>query len=180
MDIDSRAGITVLRRARLEDLETIAAVERELFGDSAYPYMLLRQLFDLHGAHWVVAEVEDTIRGHALVGLGTKRCAWVMSLGVTEQYRRRGLGRSLLEHAVEHCRSERADRVRLTVRPSNRGAAALFELAGFVRIAKDDSYFGSNEPREVLEHSLNGDRRRWRSDDPGDPRWIKRPRGPHP
>ncbi|WP_054815057.1 GNAT family N-acetyltransferase [Nocardia arizonensis] len=168
----------MLRKARLDDLATISVLEHDLFADLAYSYVVLRQLYDLHGAHWVVAEVDRIVRGYALVGLDTQRCAWVMGLGVDAAYSGHGIGRELLESAVENCRLAHAERVKLTVRPGHDAAASLYTKVGFTVISKEDHYFGLGEPRHVLERELEREPRGLPG--PDDPHWIKRPRGPRP
>ncbi|MGQ4599254.1 hypothetical protein [Nocardia sp. R6R-6] len=51
MNIAQGTGEPVLRSASLDDLAEIAALEQTEFGELAYPYFALRQLFDLHGTH---------------------------------------------------------------------------------------------------------------------------------
>ncbi|WP_405177945.1 GNAT family N-acetyltransferase [Nocardia sp. NBC_01377] len=170
----------MLRHVRLDDLIEIAALECELFAEMAYSYSGLRQLFDLHGVHWVVAEVDDVICGYALVGLDYRRRGWVMSLGVTPAYRRRGIGRTLLERAVEHCRIAHAERVRLTVRPGHATARNLYKDVGFTWISEEDHYFGADEPRQVLERRFDHEPKQWGGATPDDPRWIKRSSGSAP
>ncbi|MGN2636266.1 GNAT family N-acetyltransferase [Nocardia takedensis] len=169
------------RPVRQDDLDSIAALEEELFAELAYSYMALRQLYDLHGKHWILAAAEDTVRGYALVGLGSEQCGWVMGLGVAENYQRRGVGRTLLERAVAHCRAAEARRVRLTVRPGHHTAGNLYKSVGFVSVSSEDRYFGIGEPREVLELDFDDTPRRWGGPEHEDPeRWIKRPPGPRP
>ena len=53
-------------------------------------------------------------------------------LAVERAHHRRGLGLLLLTQALEHLAREGAEECYLEVRASNRGAAALYERAGFV------------------------------------------------
>ncbi|MET8779658.1 GNAT family N-acetyltransferase [Nocardia sp. NPDC050713] len=172
MDIGARPG-AVYRAATVHDLTDIAALELEQFADHAYPYTALRQLFDLHGSHWVVAELDDRVCGYALVGLGSRSRGWVMGLAVATQYRGRRIGRGLLERAVHSCRTAAADSVYITVRPSDQLATNLYKTAGFEVTGHEDQYFGPGEPRDVLRYRLTPKPTAGRVPEPADPHWLK-------
>lgn len=144
----------VFRMATLGDLAAINEIEVAQFEELAYPYFVLRQLFDLYGAGWVVVETAGRIRGYALVAFTFERCAWVIGFVVTPEHRRRGFGTRLLERALDECRVASARRVFITVRPTNQSAYDLYMRAGFVWTAHEDGYFGAGEPRDVLVHRL--------------------------
>lgn len=59
------------------------------------------------------------------------RHAGVLGLGVVAQFRRRGVGRALLETALAQARRVGLERIELTVRAPNRAAIALYEKLGF-------------------------------------------------
>jgi ribosomal protein S18 acetylase RimI-like enzyme len=76
----------------------------------------------------------------------------VLGMGVIASYRRRGIGRSLMDAALKAARETGMTRVELTVRVNNEPARKLYESFGFVtegvcrrhvRIngAYDDSYY---------------------------------------
>ena len=52
---------------------------------------------------------------------------------VARDYRRRGVGRALLEAAVEWARASGASKLELHVFPHNQGAIKLYESFGFER-----------------------------------------------
>ncbi|WP_454195609.1 GNAT family N-acetyltransferase [Nocardia sp. Marseille-Q1738] len=150
MNIANGVGDPVFRSASLGDLADISALEQTEFGELAYPYFALRQLFDLHGNHWLVVDLDGTIGGYAMVALGSSRCAWVIGLAVAPQCRGRGYGRALLDGALARCRVARVDDVFLTVRPNDQPASNLYKTAGFVWTGHEEGYFGAGEPRDVL------------------------------
>ncbi|MBH0775712.1 GNAT family N-acetyltransferase [Nocardia bovistercoris] len=158
----------------------MARIEQESFGELAYPIFVLRQLFDLHGRHWIVAYDSSSIQGYAMVCVDSDYCAWILGLGVSLLCRGRGLGRGLLGRAMDQCRRCGAERVRITVRPDNAIAAQLYRSAGFIRIDYEENYFGAGNPREVLEHTLGNGVRPWTRADTGDHQWIKQSGRPQP
>ncbi|BDZ43628.1 hypothetical protein GCM10025865_29270 [Paraoerskovia sediminicola] len=63
----------------------------------------------------------------------TRRTALLNYLAVHPSAAGRGLGRALLDDAVEFARQDGYDEIRLEVRPTNAGAVRLYEAAGFAR-----------------------------------------------
>jgi ribosomal protein S18 acetylase RimI-like enzyme len=64
----------------------------------------------------------------------------VVTIQVLPEYRRRGLGRALLDLAVGQVREQGERRLVLGVHRDNPGAAALYEGAGFARSGTDGDY----------------------------------------
>ncbi len=152
MDSDTEAQ-PLYRSARFEDIEDIAAIEAEAF-DEPYRYLMLRQLFDLHSEEWIVAELDGSVVGYALTLTRAGR-ALLFTFAVTEGRRGRGIGRALLDHALRNDARLGAEIVYLTVRPDNSVARKLFLDIGFELVMHDNHYFGTVEPRDVLEYRLD-------------------------
>ncbi|PXX63274.1 ribosomal-protein-alanine N-acetyltransferase [Nocardia tenerifensis] len=154
MDSATTATAPVYRFACLADLADVAAIEAERFGDQAYPYFVLRQLFDLHGANWLIVEVDGVVLGHVLVALTPDRRGWLLSLAVSTRSCGRGYGSTLLAEAISLCRQRAMRSVLITVRPTNRTAYDLYRRIGFAWTGYEERYFGAGEPRDVLEYKL--------------------------
>lgn len=140
------------RQARFDDLEAIAAIEAEVFAEP-YLYLMLRQLFELHGEEWLVAESGGAVIGYALT-LEKSGRALLFTFALAKKYQGAGYGRALLDHTLAVCRERGMDRVYLTVRPDNHAASKLFKQAGFDFVAHDERYFGPGEPRDVYNFPL--------------------------
>jgi RimJ/RimL family protein N-acetyltransferase len=83
-----------------------------------------------------VAEAEEGVVGRLSVGRDPHPASHhVADLGlmVAESYRRRGVGRALLEAAVDWARSHEVSKLELHVFPHNEGAIALYDQFGFER-----------------------------------------------
>ncbi|WP_280274491.1 GNAT family N-acetyltransferase [Nocardia wallacei] len=142
------------RAARFSDLEHVAAIESDVF-DAPYLYLMLRQLFDLHGSEWLVAELEGVTVGYALT-LAESHRALLFTFAVHKAHQGLGYGRGLLDRALQACRALGTEVMYLTVRPDNHPATNLFKQAGFEFVEHDDRYFGPGEPRDVFEYRLHG------------------------
>lgn len=155
MEISTTARTPVYRMARLGDLDDIAKIETATFGDQSYPYFVLRQLFDVHGSSWLVAELDGVVLGYVLVALTAARRAWLVGFAVSVESHGHGYGRTLLQRALALCRTLPVDSVYITVRPTNQSAYNLYKRAGFTWSGYEESYFGAGEPRDVLVHKLD-------------------------
>ncbi|NKY33328.1 GNAT family N-acetyltransferase [Nocardia speluncae] len=138
------------RQARFADLEAIAAIETEVFAEP-YLYLMLRQLFELHGEEWLVAEVGGTVIGYALM-LEKKNKALLFTFAVAKRHQGAGYGRGLLDHTLQVGRERGIAKLYLTVRPDNHPARSLFKQAGFTPRDHDETYFGAGEPRDVYDY----------------------------
>jgi ribosomal protein S18 acetylase RimI-like enzyme len=66
------------------------------------------------------------------------------NLAVAPAWRRRGVGRSLLDRCLELGRSISVARASLEVRASNSGARALYTAAGFTAVGRLPGYYRSH------------------------------------
>jgi ribosomal-protein-alanine N-acetyltransferase len=142
----------VCRPAGIDDLAVIEKVDNAVFTDKPYPYFVLRQLFDVHGEHCVVAEADGVVHGYALVAFEPNHSiAWLLSLAVLPGSRKHGFGRALMDRALAMCVDAGVDRMRITVRPTNDVAYGLYKAGGFDWVHAEPTYFGEGEARDVLE-----------------------------
>jgi ribosomal-protein-alanine N-acetyltransferase len=74
--------------------------------------------------------------------------SWIATIGVIPEFRRRGIGRTLLRACEEKLKTPR---VRLSVRASNDGAVRLYEQEGYRRIDIWHAYYNDGEAAIVME-----------------------------
>ena len=95
---------------------------------------------------WVREAGGEIIGYYALMAAAGE--AHLLNLTIAPMWRRRGLGRDLLEHclarACDHC----AASLFLEVRTSNTAAIALYHSSGFVDLAVRRGYYPAREGRE--------------------------------
>lgn len=121
-----------------EDLAYVAALEAQI-----------------HAAPWSFANFRDAlVAGYAaqvgeregrIVVFGVMMRApgevQILNLSVVPNVRRQGLGRALLERFIDDALRFGAEQMFLEVRVSNRPAIALYESAGFERVARRVNYY---------------------------------------
>lgn len=150
------AGDCRIRPARSADPPRLAQLEAECFSDP-WSEDGFRELLAAAGGLVLVAE--DS-RGEVVGYLAVRRVldeSEILNLAVAVPWRRRGIGRALLEGAVEELRGHGIRQVYLEVRESNVAAQRLYGGLGFRQIGQRPNYYRS--PREnglVLCLTLGG------------------------
>ena len=149
------ASPLVIREACVEDLVAVCELDEIVFGRLAYPYFVLRQIFDTHRGELLVADEDGRLLGYSLaVRTTTAQLGWFLGLGVDPAYRYRGLGARLALASLTVLHNVGISRVLLCVDAKNVSAVGLYHKLGFHLVDEIDDYFGPGEPRQVLELSL--------------------------
>ena len=143
-----------IRRARLEDLPEVCRLERACF-KHPYPPQLLHMFMSLYPELFLVAECGGKIVGYVCGVVRTDGYGHIVSICVDPGYRRRGIGRALME-AIERAFMEIFDvcRFRLEVRVSNVPAIKLYEKLGFKIVRKLESYYLDGEDAYLMVKDL--------------------------
>jgi ribosomal-protein-alanine N-acetyltransferase len=99
-------------------------------------------------APWTFGLVAVTSRGVAgyLIGRDVAGSGEVLNLAVAPEFRRRGIGSTLLRAGIGALRRRKADEIFLEVRESNRSAQALYLSHGFRAVGQRAAYY--RNPRE--------------------------------
>jgi [ribosomal protein S18]-alanine N-acetyltransferase len=105
------------------------AIERAAY---AYPWSerFFRQEMQVECARSFLAECEGRVAGYVLFWLLPGEID-IHNIAVHDDFRRRGLGRSLLEKVILEARNRASARVTLEVRKSNAVAQRLYQSVGF-------------------------------------------------
>ncbi|WP_369031260.1 MULTISPECIES: GNAT family N-acetyltransferase [Streptomyces] len=140
-----------MRSATEQDLPDLERLDTEIFTDFAYPFFVLRQLFDVHGPDLLVLDDGTELLGYALAGTSPdKKQGWILGLGVDARLRGHGLGRRLMAAVLDQLRAEGVVEAKLTVDPENSAAIALYGSCGFEQIDERKDYFGPGEHRLIM------------------------------
>ncbi|MBJ7881417.1 GNAT family N-acetyltransferase [Gelidibacter salicanalis] len=144
-----------IRKATLEDIESIHLIETLIFNKGSYPLFVLRQLYDISQDYFYVAEEHQQLIGYVLgnVVKNTNQ-GWILSLGVHPDARGKNLGRQLTEQLLETLEHELSTEICLTVHPDNTSAIRIYESIGFINSTTYDAYYGANEPRLLMKKTL--------------------------
>jgi ribosomal-protein-alanine N-acetyltransferase len=135
-----------IRRMTLADIDSVVKIDRASFSMPWSARFYRSELNDNPAAYLHVIESGDKER--EVVGyLGFWFIvdeAHISTFAVHPQYRRRGFGRALLEHALGQAAALGAEVVSLEVRASNHTAAVIYESFGFRVTRRNQGYYQDN------------------------------------
>ena len=128
-----------------EDLPEVLAIENTIY---THPWTLGNFADSLRAGY----ECRTWLLNGELVGyfvlMAAAGEAHLLNLSVAEPHQRRGHGTQLLRGAAGIARRLGAKNMFLEVRPSNRGAQALYTRFGFRKVATRRGYYPANFGRE--------------------------------
>ncbi len=133
----------MIRPFSLSDLNAILKIERESFPKSPYDRMTFIHLHSLYPQHFLVYTGNaDSEKDLALGYIIFSPEGHIISLAVLPQQRRKGIGRALLQKAMEvsHLKGLQAE-----VRQSNRGAQVFYSRMGFRIVGAVKNYYGNED-----------------------------------
>ncbi|MEQ1738127.1 MAG: GNAT family N-acetyltransferase, partial [Rhodoglobus sp.] len=121
-----------LRRARVDDLDRIMALETALFGADAWSSETMRaELADKHGYYLVAHPPTEPERIAGYAGLRAplrQPQADIQTIGVAADARRKGLGRVFMLRMMDEARDRGATEMFLEVRADNPGEGGILAL----------------------------------------------------
>jgi len=135
--------------ASLFDLSALNKLEHACFEKDAWPFLDLIAVLTFPDIIRLKAVENGQMIGfvagdpHPADGF-----SWIATIGVTPEYRRRGIGRELL-HACEN--QLKTPSIRLSVRASNEGAIHLYEREGYRHMDVWQKYYNDGEAAIVME-----------------------------
>jgi len=126
----------VIRRATSRDERALRRMDREGWSWQHSPAPLRDGRFDIEGV--LVYELDFEIAGYIQTGPlwpleSTKHVRQVRGLLVDERHRGHGIGRALVEAAIEQAELDGIRKLTLRVLGHNAPARALYEACGFVQ-----------------------------------------------
>ncbi len=92
---------------KINDLEDIHRINKEIYGDGCYPRFVLRQFFDCFGDNIKIAIDNKKTIGFSINGfVNNSNEGWILSLGVSKKNRRSGIGTKLLSESIIELRKK--------------------------------------------------------------------------
>ncbi len=146
----------MIRPARLDDLPRLLDIEARCFPGDRLSRRSFRHLLGRRAnARTLVAEGGGTVLGYAVVLFHRNNyVARLYSVALLDEARGKGLGRSLIEAAMEAARDGDCAAMRLETRVDNYPAQKLFKAAGFRIFGRYPAYYEDGADAWRLERSL--------------------------
>lgn len=134
------------------DIASVAAIERETFGASAWSPETFWGELARDDRYYVVVD-DGGVAAYA--GLWTSPPdADIQTIAVAARRRGRGLGEVLLHHLIDRARAIGVRRVHLEVRADNGAARQLYSAAGFREVRLRERYYPDFSDAVVMELAL--------------------------
>lgn len=147
-------GGCIFRRAQASDLISIMEINLKTLPEHYSDYFYENLLAEIPEA-FIVALEGSTYTGYIMCKteygfssfrrLGFVKKGHLVSVAVLPRYRKRGIGRILVEESLKGIQSKQCVEMYLEVRCSNNGAVRLYEQLGFVIKQQLNSYYRDGE-----------------------------------
>ena len=134
----------IIRKMTLQDAPAIADLEKLCFSDPWSEKSIASEVNNPL-SYWLVAEENGEIAGY-VGSQSVLDAADMMNLAVNPDYRRKGIGKALIDALTQHLMENNVIALLLEVRVSNLPAIALYEKLGFVQVGRRPKYY--HNPRE--------------------------------
>jgi ribosomal-protein-alanine N-acetyltransferase len=134
-----------IRRMSEADIPAVLLVEKESY---EFPWSAGNFHDSIYAGYGVwVYEVGGSIIGHMVLMTAADE-AHLLNITIAPSWRRQGLGKALMRHAMNAARLQHVRVLFLEVRPSNRAAIELYEKTGFEAFALRKGYYPAQQGRE--------------------------------
>lgn len=136
-----------IRRAALDDVAALAAIERRCFSDPWSPAGI-RETIQYGTTIALVAQEKEEVAGYLLARISGEE-GEILNLAVLPDHRRRGVANQLLKQGLAALLDAGVREAYLEVRESNEAALALYGSHGFRPVAVRPHYY-RNPPEDAL------------------------------
>jgi [ribosomal protein S18]-alanine N-acetyltransferase len=148
-------GLLSLDLMRAGDLDEVVAIERLAF---TLPWSRGAFLYEMEQNRvarcWVMRRDAHVVGYVCLWEIGDE--VHITNIAVHPDFRRRGIGKAMLNHILDAARRGKARTVALEVRPSNHEARTLYDSFGFRVVGRRKGYYyDTGEDALVMEARLD-------------------------
>ncbi len=131
-------NIAVVDAGALE-FDILAALHAKCF-DEAWDRDVIARVFDMMGVFGLLARAAGRPAGFVICRTAADECE-VLSIGVTPDHRRRGVGRKLVDAALVRAAAAGPAALYLEVAEDNVAARALYAAADFAQVSRRPGYY---------------------------------------
>lgn len=152
-------GNCVIRRCDPEDIIPVMEINMKTLPEHYSDYFYESLLSELPES-FIVAEIDKKLVGYIMCKieygfsnfkkLGFVKKGHVVSVAVLEEYRKKGIGRVLVEEAISGVKIKKSDELYLEVRCSNNEAVRLYEKIGYIIKQRLKAYYRDGEDAYLM------------------------------
>ncbi len=132
-----------------DDLSSLVRMETECFSDAWSENALRSQISSEYALTLIAKTDTGDVCGYISGGL-TPPEAEIFRVATLPQYRRRGIGRTVLDEFVAHASKKDCRDFFIEVRESNTPARTLYASFGFSEIGKRKNYYSNPKEDAIL------------------------------
>jgi ribosomal protein S18 acetylase RimI-like enzyme len=151
-------GGIAIESARDGDLAGILRNYERFWGDRELPRHLHHSMFflEFRDTAFIARDTgSGEIAGYLLGFIAPTRDGYIHLVGVRDDYRALGLGRTLYETFEKAARERGAVALKAITNPENEGSVAFHKRVGFTEMTPVEDYGGSGRPRIVMRKRLS-------------------------
>lgn len=141
-----------IRLACLQDLDKIIQIERRSFKYPYHPIIFLEFLRD-NKRMIFVAEIRSEVVGYVMIDMRPRKKALITSIAVKPEFRRKGVGSSLLLWALDLLK-KRVESVELQVAVNNEAAVKFYVKYGFKIARIEKNYYPDGQNAFLMQKKL--------------------------
>ncbi|BDA74726.1 acetyltransferase [Calothrix sp. PCC 7716] len=123
-----------IRLFQESDTESVIALWKQVFSDKQphnNPVLVINQKLARQPELFFVAEIDSVIAGTIMAGYDGHR-GWLYTVAVNPQYRRRGIGTKLVQHAEKALTAMGCLKINLQVRANNAEVVEFYQKLGYL------------------------------------------------
>lgn len=145
-----------VRRASVDDVAAVAALEAESFAGDEWTVEYLRAALEgrMPTVRVLVAEEDGVVLGHAIMSV-VFEIAELQRIAVSPAHRRQGYATALLDGVLSSAAEAGAERLLLEVREHNAPALMFYRRAGFAEIDRRERYYRDGTTAVILQVELH-------------------------
>lgn len=142
----------IIREFKRPDIKRVLEIETGAF-DDPYPPSILIDIYNL-GAGFLVAQHYNIVVGYIIFWIRYEDEGHIISLAVDKKYRKKGVGKKLVDHVTIIFKKYGVKEIKLEVRIKNKGARKFYIKMGFEEkeILKD--YYEDGEDAVIMKKEL--------------------------
>jgi ribosomal-protein-alanine N-acetyltransferase len=143
----------IIREFKRPDIKRVLEIETEAFNDP-YPPSILIDIYNL-GAGFLVAQQDNIVVGYIIFWIRYEDEGHIISLAVDKKYRKKDIGRELVDYAINIFSKCHVKEIKLEVRIGNNGARKFYSKMGFKEKEILKNYYEDGEDAVIMKKEVN-------------------------
>ncbi len=142
----------IIREFKRPDIKRVLEIETEAFKDP-YPPSILIDIYNL-GAGFLVAQHDNIVVGYIIFWIRYEDEGHIISLAVDKKYRKKNMGRELVDYAIDIFTKCDVREIKLEVRIENKGARKFYKKIGFEEKKVLKNYYEDGEDAVIMRKEV--------------------------